>query len=95
MGAGRSRQGFHARGGRQNAGAARIAWVDQTVTATIADGELARRLALPLGAPVLRLARTVHDAEDRPIEALDARYRADSYASRVRLGRHARADQAI
>lgn len=73
----------------------RIAWVDQTVTATIADAELARRLALPLGAPVLRLARTVHDAEDRLVEALDAHYRADRYASRVRLGRNARADQGI
>jgi GntR family transcriptional regulator len=78
----------------QRAGA-RIAWVDQTVTATIADAELARILALPLGAAVLRLARTVYDAEDRPIEVLEARYRADSYASRVRLGRNGRSDHVV
>jgi GntR family transcriptional regulator len=74
----------------QRAGA-RIAWADQTVTATLADSELARRLDVPLGAPLLRLVRTVFDADDRPIELLDARYRADSYAARVRLGRNARA----
>jgi GntR family transcriptional regulator len=51
----------------------------QVITATLADQVSASRLVTDIGAPLLKLQRTVRDAFDRPIEFLTAFYRPDRY----------------
>jgi GntR family transcriptional regulator len=51
----------------------------QVITATLADQLAASCLATDIGAPLLKLQRTVRDKAERPIEFLIAFYRPDRY----------------
>ncbi len=51
----------------------------QVITATLADQQAASCLATDIGAPLLKLQRTVRDRTERPIEFLTAFYRPDRY----------------
>lgn len=60
---------------------------DQTLSATAASVEVARRLKVDLGAPLISMRRLVRDAGGRPFELLEALYRPDRYEYRVNLSR--------
>lgn len=60
---------------------------DQTITAGLADAEMAPLLETEVGAPLLRLSRVVRDRDGRPVELLTALYRPDRYQHRMRMER--------
>jgi GntR family transcriptional regulator len=63
----------------------RVAHADQYIGATLASVEAARALEIELGAPLLRIARTVFDDRERAVERVVALYRADSYQYHMHL----------
>ncbi len=60
---------------------------EQTVTTTLADTVVAERLAIDVGAPLLRVRRIVRDQSERAIELLVALYRTDLYRLTMTLTR--------
>lgn len=60
---------------------------DQFIGATLAGVEAARALQVTVGAPLLRLVRTVFDDTGRPVERVIALYRADAYQYHMELRR--------
>ena len=66
----------------------------QTMAATLADGRVAERLEVDIGAPLLRVERIVRDGRDRVIELLSALYRTDRYRLSMTLSRGDAAEQA-
>ena len=65
----------------------RIASAEQTITATLADGETAQALEVEFGAPLLLVNRTVYDQTGRAVEHICALYRPDRYQYRMSLAR--------
>ena len=59
----------------------------QTISATLADARVAPRLETAVGAPLLRVSRTVYDTAGRPVEFIVALYRPDRYQLRLQLDR--------
>jgi GntR family transcriptional regulator len=57
----------------------------QTVGAALAGPEIAERLRVDVGAPLLTLSRTVLDTKGRGIEHLEAHYRPDLYEFQMNL----------
>lgn len=62
-----------------------LAHAEQYIGATLAGVEAARALEVEVGAPLLRLTRTVFDLNDRPVERVVALYRADAYQYHMHL----------
>ncbi len=60
---------------------------DQTIEATIADAHVAPLLDIRVGDPLLKVARTVFDVKNRPVECVFVLYRADKYFFNVKLKR--------
>ncbi len=65
-----------------------LARADQYIGATLAGVEAARALEVEVGAPLLRLTRTVFDVKGRPVERVVALYRADAYQYHMHLEAH-------
>lgn len=63
----------------------RPTWAEDSISAERATGEEATLLGLPVGAPVLRIARRAL-ADEKPVEVSRATYRADRYTMWVQLG---------
>ena len=59
----------------------------QVITAAAASQEAADALGLSVGAPVLRVTRTIKSADGRPIQHIQATYRPDRYEYEMKLGR--------
>jgi GntR family transcriptional regulator len=59
----------------------------QTLTATLADANVAPLLNLDIGAPLLRIRRIVYDQNNQPIEFITGLYRPDRYQYRMNLSR--------
>ncbi|CAH1657415.1 MAG: GntR family transcriptional regulator [Chelatococcus sp.] len=57
----------------------KIGHARQSITATLADQNIATRLSTEIGAPLLKVQRVVSDHADEPIEYLTAYYRPDRY----------------
>lgn len=57
----------------------KIGHARQSITATLADQNMAMRLSTEIGAPLLKVQRVVCDEADVPIEYLTAYYRPDRY----------------
>ncbi|MFP4037470.1 MAG: GntR family transcriptional regulator [Desulfobacteraceae bacterium] len=66
----------------------------QSVEATIASAEVASLLDIRVGAPLLKVERTVFDVESKPVEHVSVLYRADKYFYTVRLKRNQSEDAA-
>ena len=64
----------------------------QTISATLATPETAEALELAVGAPLIALTRTVHDAEGRGVEHLEALYRPDRFRLEMTLARVGRGE---
>jgi GntR family transcriptional regulator len=65
----------------------RLGRAEQSVTATAAPPEIAEALAVPVGAPLLSLTRTVRDEDGRGVERLHALYRPDLFRLDMELAR--------
>jgi GntR family transcriptional regulator len=63
----------------------RVGEAEQWIGATLADVETARLLGVKVGAPILRVVRTVFDRKHLPVERVIALYRADAYVYRLRI----------
>lgn len=62
---------------------------EQAISATPADPEVARRLAVDVGTALLQLERTVYDDHDHAVETITVLYRPDRYQYRTALERTA------
>ena len=65
----------------------RIGSADQTISATLADTEVAPVLDVEVGAPLLRIRRIVFDQGGRAVEYIVGLYRPDRYQHRLKLDR--------
>ena len=63
----------------------RIGAADQTISATLADAGLASSLQVDIGSALLRVSRTVYDADKRPVQHIQAHFRPDRYQIRLDL----------
>lgn len=59
----------------------------QTLTAALADARIAPLLEVQVGAPLLRITRTVHDQDQRAVEYITGLYRPDRYQYQMTLNR--------
>lgn len=59
----------------------------QTISARLADGQVAPLLQVDVGSPLLAVTRLVHDAQDRPVQWLQGLYRPDRYQYEMQLSR--------
>ncbi|MDN2567199.1 GntR family transcriptional regulator [Aquibium sp. A9E412] len=64
-----------------------VASARQTISATIADADVARALAIHAGAPLIELRRVVRDSEARPVEYIRVLYRPDLYRFEMTMSR--------
>ncbi|WP_070152120.1 GntR family transcriptional regulator [Sphingobium phenoxybenzoativorans] len=63
----------------------RIGAAEQTISATLADAAFASLLQVDIGSALLRVNRTVYDANKRPIQHVQAHFRPDRYQIRLDL----------
>lgn len=59
----------------------------QTISATLANADMAQALEVSIGSPLIALQRVVYDQQGHGIEHLEAFYRPDRYKIQVDLGR--------
>ena len=59
----------------------------ETVEASPADPEIARKLGIPVLFPVMHMKRVMFTTKDRPFELVETFYRADKYHYTVNLVR--------
>lgn len=59
----------------------------QIIEATVADSSIASFLDVMMGAPLLKIERTVFDVKNRPLEYISILYRSDRYHYSVQLVR--------
>ena len=62
-------------------------YADQTISAELADPDVAGTLGISVGEALLRITRVVRDVNDRPVEYLSALYRPDRYVYRMSMSR--------
>ncbi|MGE5261765.1 MAG: GntR family transcriptional regulator [Acidobacteriota bacterium] len=60
---------------------------DESISASVADADTARKLEIPRHAPLLVRRRLTYTTEMRPIEFTTTYYRADRYEYKIRLAR--------
>jgi len=63
---------------------------EQSIGASLAGIDAARALGVAVGVPLVRIERIVRDADSRPIERVEALWRADCYEYRMELRRERR-----
>ena len=59
----------------------------QTVSARLADAEVAEHLDLPVGSALLAVRRLIYDEQERPVQWLHGLYRPDRYEYQMQLSR--------
>lgn len=64
-----------------------VASATQTISATVADAEVARALSVPAGAPLIEVNRLVRDDDDRPVEMIRVLYRPELYRFEISMRR--------
>ncbi len=64
-----------------------VASASQSISATLAEPEVATALAVPAGSPLIDLHRIVRDSEGRPVEFIHALYRPDRYRLEMSMRR--------
>lgn len=64
-----------------------VSRAEQTLTATLADSEVALALNVEMGSPLLRIRRVVFDQGNRPVEYITGLYRPDRCQYRMELSR--------
>ena len=66
----------------------RVARAQQSISAELANPQIAAALEVPVGSALLTLRRLVRDDAGRPVEWLLARYRPDRYEYRMDMQAH-------
>lgn len=69
-----------------------IASAEQSVGATLASIDTARALHIAVGVPLVQIERVIHDRQGRPVERVEALWRADAYQYRMQLTRGRRGE---
>lgn len=64
-----------------------VASARQTISATVADPDVAAALSIHAGAPLIEVRRVVRDSSDRPVEYIRALYRPDLYRFEMSMRR--------
>lgn len=59
----------------------------QTISARLADAQVARHLDVSIGSALLAVTRVVRDTDDRPVQLLMGLYRPDRYQYQLQLSR--------
>ncbi|SSW66044.1 GntR family transcriptional regulator [Achromobacter agilis] len=59
----------------------------QTISARLADAQVARHLDVAVGSALLAVTRLVRDVDDRPVQLLQGLYRPDRYQYQLQLSR--------
>lgn len=59
----------------------------QTISARLADAQIARHLDVSIGSALLAVTRVVRDVDDRPVQLLQGLYRPDRYQYQLQLSR--------
>jgi GntR family transcriptional regulator len=65
----------------------RIGRATQTISARLADADVARHLEVQVGSALLAVTRLIHDDQDRPVQWLHGLYRPDRYQYEMQLSR--------
>jgi GntR family transcriptional regulator len=65
----------------------RIGRATQTISARLADAQVAELLDVAVGTALLAVSRLVHDTDDRPVQWLHGLYRPDRYRYEMELSR--------
>lgn len=65
----------------------RIGRAVQTISARLADADVARHLDVQVGSALLAVTRLIHDEHDRPVQWLHGLYRPDRYQYEMQLSR--------
>jgi GntR family transcriptional regulator len=60
---------------------------EQTISARLADVEMARHLEVPVGSALLAVRRLIYDDQERPVQWLLGLYRPDRYEYQMQLSR--------
>lgn len=64
-----------------------VASARQTISATVADTEVAEVLSIPAGSPLIEVRRVVRDRMERPVEYIRVLYRPDLYRFEMSMRR--------
>jgi GntR family transcriptional regulator len=65
----------------------RIGRAVQTISARLADADVARHLGLQVGSALLAVTRLIYDQQERPVQWLHGLYRPDRYQYEIQLSR--------
>ena len=65
----------------------RIGRAEQSISARLADAEVARHLQVEVGSALLAVHRLIFDVDERPVQWLQGLYRPDRYQYRMQLSR--------
>ncbi|RYY95469.1 MAG: UTRA domain-containing protein, partial [Comamonadaceae bacterium] len=61
--------------------------LEQTLSATLAEAQVAADLGVPVGSALLAVRRLIYDDQDRPVQWLHGLYRPDRYEYEMQLSR--------
>lgn len=64
-----------------------VASATQTISATVADADVARALSVAAGSPLIEVNRLVRDETDRPVEMIRVLYRPELYRFEISMRR--------
>lgn len=65
----------------------RVGGAQQTISARLADAQVAQHLGIAVGSALLAVRRLIHDEQGRPVQWLHGLYRPDRYEYQMRLSR--------
>ena len=65
----------------------KVGRAEQTISARLADAEMARHLDVPVGSALLSVRRLIYDQQDQPVQWLLGLYRPDRYEYQMQLSR--------
>ena len=65
----------------------RVGGARQTITARLADAQVATHLGIAVGSALLAVRRLIHDEQGRPVQWLHGLYRPDRYEYQMQLSR--------
>ena len=72
-----------------------VATAQQTISATLADAEVAAALGIATGAPLIEVRRVVFDRASRPVEYIRILYRPDRYQFEMTMQRQGGSDSRV
>ena len=64
-----------------------VGGAQQTISARLADAQVATHLGVAVGSALLAVRRLIHDEQGRPVQWLHGLYRPDRYQYQMRLSR--------